>query len=176
MFRMPWVTVSILNWKRSWETAKAGTRRCSQVSDTQGQPMCSSQIAKCCPALHVQCDHNRAICPQEWQAYLFIELLGREDTQIKQQQGGHSTLMSTNSRPAEAFLNYWFIYYCMKLSWSWLRSGCRGWRDGSVVKSTGCSSRGPEFNSQQPPCGNGIWCPLLVCVKSAMVYSYTLNK
>jgi hypothetical protein len=25
-----------------------------------------------------------------------------------------------------------------------------GWRDGSVVKSTGCSSRGPEFKSQQP--------------------------
>jgi hypothetical protein len=26
------------------------------------------------------------------------------------------------------------------------------WRDGSVVKSIGCSSRGHEFNSQQP-CG-----------------------
>jgi hypothetical protein len=25
-----------------------------------------------------------------------------------------------------------------------------GWRDGSVVKSTDCSSRGPESNSQQP--------------------------
>jgi hypothetical protein len=25
----------------------------------------------------------------------------------------------------------------------------RGWRDGSVVKSTDCSSRGPEFKSQQ---------------------------
>jgi hypothetical protein len=25
-----------------------------------------------------------------------------------------------------------------------------GWRDGSAVKSTGCSSRGPEFNSQKP--------------------------
>jgi hypothetical protein len=24
-----------------------------------------------------------------------------------------------------------------------------GWRDGSVVKITDCSSRGPEFNSQQ---------------------------
>ena len=23
-----------------------------------------------------------------------------------------------------------------------------GWRDGSAVKSTDCSSRGPEFNSQ----------------------------
>jgi hypothetical protein len=26
----------------------------------------------------------------------------------------------------------------------------RGWRDGSVVKNTDCSSRGPEFKSQQP--------------------------
>jgi hypothetical protein len=24
------------------------------------------------------------------------------------------------------------------------------WRDGSAIKSSDCSSRGPEFNSQQP--------------------------
>ena len=30
------------------------------------------------------------------------------------------------------------------------RNAGLGWRDGSVVKSTDCSSRGPEFNSQQP--------------------------
>jgi hypothetical protein len=29
-----------------------------------------------------------------------------------------------------------------------------GWRDDSVVKSTDCSSRGPEFNSQQPHGGS----------------------
>ena len=29
-----------------------------------------------------------------------------------------------------------------------------GWRDGSAVKSTGCSSRGPEFNFQQPHGGS----------------------
>jgi len=29
-----------------------------------------------------------------------------------------------------------------------------GWRDGSVVKSTDCSSRGPEFNSQKPHGGS----------------------
>jgi len=29
-----------------------------------------------------------------------------------------------------------------------------GWRDCSVVKSTDCSSRGPEFNSQQPHGGS----------------------
>jgi hypothetical protein len=28
------------------------------------------------------------------------------------------------------------------------------WRDGSVIKSTGCSSRSPEFNSQQPRGGS----------------------
>jgi hypothetical protein len=30
----------------------------------------------------------------------------------------------------------------------------KGWRDGSVVKSTDCSSRGPEFKSQQPHGGS----------------------
>ena len=29
-----------------------------------------------------------------------------------------------------------------------------GWRDGSAVKSIDCSSRGPEFNSQQPHGGS----------------------
>jgi hypothetical protein len=29
-----------------------------------------------------------------------------------------------------------------------------GWRDGSVGKSTDCSSRAPEFNSQQPHVGS----------------------
>jgi len=29
-----------------------------------------------------------------------------------------------------------------------------GWRDGSVVKSTDCSSRGLEFKSQQPHGGS----------------------
>jgi hypothetical protein len=48
-----------------------------------------------------------------------------------------------------------------------LKAAREGWRDGSVVKSTDCSSRGPEFNSQQPhggsqPPGMGsvvlFWC------------------
>jgi hypothetical protein len=30
----------------------------------------------------------------------------------------------------------------------------RGWGDDSAVKSTDCSSRGPEFNSQQPHGGS----------------------
>jgi hypothetical protein len=31
-----------------------------------------------------------------------------------------------------------------------------GWRDSSVVKSTDCSSTGPEFNSQQPHGGSQL--------------------
>ena len=30
----------------------------------------------------------------------------------------------------------------------------RGWRDGSMVKSTDCSSKGSEFKSQQPHGGS----------------------
>ena len=30
----------------------------------------------------------------------------------------------------------------------------RDWRDGSEVKNIGCSSKGPEFNSQQPHSGS----------------------
>jgi hypothetical protein len=33
-------------------------------------------------------------------------------------------------------------------------SSLGGWRDGSAIKSTGCSSKGPEFNSQQPHGGS----------------------
>jgi hypothetical protein len=35
-----------------------------------------------------------------------------------------------------------------------LRNQMKGWRDGSEIKSTGCSSRGPEFNSQHPHGGS----------------------
>jgi len=34
------------------------------------------------------------------------------------------------------------------------KSNLGGWRDGSVVKSTDCSSRGSEFKSQQPRGGS----------------------
>jgi hypothetical protein len=36
----------------------------------------------------------------------------------------------------------------------WKRKQKCGWRDGSAVKSIDCSSRGPEFNSQQPHGGS----------------------
>ena len=35
-----------------------------------------------------------------------------------------------------------------------IREQAEGWRDGSVVKSTDCSSEGPEFKSQQPHGGS----------------------
>jgi hypothetical protein len=43
------------------------------------------------------------------------------------------------------------------------------WRDGSVIKSTGCSSRGPEFNSQQHMVAHNHlqWDPMPSSVKQA---------
>jgi hypothetical protein len=35
-----------------------------------------------------------------------------------------------------------------------LRKKEKGWRDGSAIKSTDCSSEGPEFKSQQPHGGS----------------------
>ena len=58
-----------------------------------------------------------------------------------------------------------------------LESLKQGWRDGSVGKSTDCSSRSPEFNSQQlTTMRNEIGCPLLVCLKTATVYLHIINK
>jgi hypothetical protein len=55
-----------------------------------------------------------------------------------------------------------------------------GWRHGSVVKSTDCSSRGPEFKSQQPHGGSqpSVTRPdsLLWCLKTATVYLHIINK
>jgi hypothetical protein len=50
-----------------------------------------------------------------------------------------------------------------------------GWRDGSVVKCTDFSSRGPEFDSQQPHGGSQppVMEPstlFLVCLKTVTVY------
>jgi hypothetical protein len=36
------------------------------------------------------------------------------------------------------------------------RGSLWGWRDGSAVKSNDCSSRGPEFDSQQPRGGSQL--------------------
>ena len=53
----------------------------------------------------------------------------------------------------------------------------QSWRDGSAVKSTDCSFRGPEFNSQpsnsaSQPSLLEIQFPLLVCLKTEAVYSH----
>jgi hypothetical protein len=63
-----------------------------------------------------------------------------------------------------------------------LRSFLWGWRDGSVVKNTDCSSKGPEFKSKQPHGGSQpsvmrsdalFWC----CLKTATVYlDIIMNK
>jgi hypothetical protein len=55
----------------------------------------------------------------------------------------------------------------------------RSWRDGSVVKSTDCSSRGPEFNFQQAHGGSpSVTRPdsLFWCLKTAIVYLHIKNK
>jgi hypothetical protein len=46
------------------------------------------------------------------------------------------------------------LYENTQLTINELKGTRRGWRDGSEVKSTDCSSRGPDFNSQQPHGGS----------------------
>jgi len=55
-----------------------------------------------------------------------------------------------------------------------------GWRDGSVVKSTDCSSRGPEFKSQQPHGGSQpsvMRSDALSCVSedNVLIYNKEIN-
>jgi hypothetical protein len=51
------------------------------------------------------------------------------------------------------------------------------WRDGSVVKSTDCSSEGPEFKSQQPHGGSQPSVTKnLEYLRTATVYLYIINK
>jgi hypothetical protein len=55
-----------------------------------------------------------------------------------------------------------------------------GWRGGSEIKSTDCSSEGPEFKSQQPHGGSQPSVmrsdlPLLGCLKTATVYLHIIN-
>ena len=61
-------------------------------------------------------------------------------------------------------------------SYRFKRVTAGGWGDGSAVKSTDCSSEGPEFKFQQPTICNEIGCPLLVCLKTATVYLHIINK
>jgi hypothetical protein len=41
------------------------------------------------------------------------------------------------------------VYECLTFRCHTVLKRDGRWRDGSAVKSTGCSSRGPEFNSQK---------------------------
>jgi hypothetical protein len=63
-----------------------------------------------------------------------------------------------------------------------IKSRVSGWRHGSVDKSTDCSTKDPEFKSQQPHGGSQpslirsdtlFWC----CLKTATVYlDIIINK
>ena len=68
-------------------------------------------------------------------------------------------------------------------TYAYLKSHELGWRDGSAVKSTDCSSRGPEFNSQQPHGGSQPteWNPMPSSSVSensysALIYIKWINK
>ena len=62
------------------------------------------------------------------------------------------------SKTYKAFRACFYIQGFQKLSDFWfglvLKSNNLGQRDGSVVKSADCSSKGPEFNLQQPHGGS----------------------
>jgi hypothetical protein len=70
------------------------------------------------------------------------------------------------------FIKYVFKHQRSLLFRLFFKNNFRGWRDGSVMKSTGCSSRGPEFNSQQPHGGSQP----SVMGSDALFYVHTLNK
>jgi len=61
--------------------------------------------------------------------------------------------------------------------WGNQELGVEGAGDGAVVKSTDCSSRGPEFNSQQPHGGSQPSVMesnvLFWCLKTVTMYPHT---
>jgi hypothetical protein len=64
------------------------------------------------------------------------------------------------------------------ISWFTKRTSW-GWRDDSVVKSTDCFSKGPEFNSQQPHDGlqPSVMGPnMVVLEKSTIMISVALTE
>jgi hypothetical protein len=61
-------------------------------------------------------------------------------------------IFSLNSTPFCVGV-YIHIFFCLFFCFFQDRVSL-GWRDGSAVKSTDCSSKGPEFNSHQPHSGS----------------------
>ena len=53
----------------------------------------------------------------------------------------------TQSETTETFLGYAPLTIQLSSTFPSLKNEAKDWRDGSVVKHTDCSSRGPEFNS-----------------------------
>jgi hypothetical protein len=57
-------------------------------------------------------------------------------------------------KPAMQRMHQGVLYTEKEGSLNHKNTGSGGWRDGSVGKSTDCSSKGPEFKSQQPHGGS----------------------
>jgi hypothetical protein len=71
-----------------------------------------------------------------------------------------------------------FHSFNLKCLWQWwwrylersIRKAELGWRDGSAVKSSVCSFKGSEFNSQQPHGGSQ---PSWITIGSNVLFWYT---
>jgi hypothetical protein len=66
---------------------------------------------------------------------------------------GYSLLWLTACSPSRDSFTLIHCYYYCYFSCQ-VKFHCGGWRDGSEVESSDCSSRGPEFKSQQPHGGS----------------------
>jgi hypothetical protein len=69
----------------------------------------------------------------------FLHTLGWMSILKRQVSEPGSWIFSVLSTKIEII--FFLLYFFKKRFWYW------GWRDGMTVKSTGCSSGGPEFNS-----------------------------
>jgi hypothetical protein len=107
-------------------------------------------------------------CPQAWRDDSMTNVIWCSSRRLEFSciaTAGSSQLSVTLALEGPA-LFFWFLWLpalhtCMHVCMHREREGERvfkllskrvdlGWRDGSVVKSTDCSSRGPDFSSQQP--------------------------
>jgi hypothetical protein len=123
---------------------------------------------------------TRSDCPYShnfpvplWKSHLFLSLFPDHQT--------HSHLLQQPKGWFKGTVGVSFLESFLSLEGSFQNYTVGGWRDGSVVKSTGCSSRGPEFNSQQPHGGSLPFImgsdALFWCVsEDSDMYSYTFKN
>jgi len=89
-------------------------------------------------------DNGVCLEPQHW---------GQGDRKIEDSSGSAPGLHCVTQPPQkQCFLK--IILKSLKKKKRCLKCITWGWRGGSEVKSTDCSSRGPGFNSQQPNGGS----------------------